>query len=233
MYVRIYIISYRRDDARAPLADRHRPSSREEVLPICRHCGRSLLALHAHEIEEVRRPVDLVVELLWVCELELVLHGGGVAHAHEVVVPHVVVGHHEESEEAVRQEELHLLVVRGQVALGVGRRVAVLAAPLVARGRELVGREAHGARGEGGGDDDGALAVPRLVVRHHPRVHGHVGGRQLRELVGLRVHPAQGFHALEVLVLGQQGGHVHLLVRAPLRHEDDAPDLLHLRVVRG
>jgi len=67
-----------------------------------------------------------VVELPRVCQLEVVFHVCRVAHAHEVVVPDVVVGHHEEAEEVVREEHLHLLVVGGQVAVRVGAHVAVL-----------------------------------------------------------------------------------------------------------
>eukprot|EP00964_Phaeocystis_antarctica_P078146 scaffold48598_cov65-Phaeocystis_antarctica.AAC.1 len=203
-------------------------SLRVVVLPVGRLHGRLVGRV---EVEEVRRPVQLVVELLGVCELELVLHVGRVAHAHEVVVPHVVLGHHEEAEELVGEQHLHALVVRGQVAVRVGARVAVLPPPLVAGGRELVGGEGDGAGREGARDDDGALAVPRLVLGHGARVRRHVDGRELRQLVGLRVHPAERLHALEVLVLGQHGGRVHHLVRAPLRHHDHAAHLLDLRVV--
>lgn len=45
---------------------------------------------------------------LGVVELERVLHADRVADAHEVVVPAVVLRHHEEPEEPVRQEHLHL-----------------------------------------------------------------------------------------------------------------------------
>mmetsp|Transcript_8475 Transcript_8475/g.28819 ORF Transcript_8475/g.28819 Transcript_8475/m.28819 type:complete len:688 (+) Transcript_8475:1085-3148(+) len=193
--------------------------------------ARMRVGLHVGKAEEVGRPMQLVVELLWDGELQVVLHGGRVPDAHEVVVPDLVLGHHVEAHEAVREKELHLLVVRGQVALRVCRRVAVLAAPLVARGGQLVGREGHGAGGEGHGEDHRALAVPRLVVRHDARVHVEVRGRELGHLVGLCVEPPQRLHALEVLVVGDGRGHVHLLVRAPLGHEDDAADLLDLGVV--
>lgn len=45
---------------------------------------------------------------LGVVELEAVLHPDGVAHAHEVVVPTVVLRHHEEAQEPIRQQHLHL-----------------------------------------------------------------------------------------------------------------------------
>lgn len=38
---------------------------------------------------------------------------------HEVVIPAALRGHHEVAEEPVGQQHLHLLVVAGQVALGV------------------------------------------------------------------------------------------------------------------
>eukprot|EP00964_Phaeocystis_antarctica_P108389 scaffold72998_cov65-Phaeocystis_antarctica.AAC.4 len=60
-----------------------------------------------------------------------------------------------------------------------------------------------GAGREGARDDDGALAVARLLLAHGGRVHHR---RELRQLVGLRVHPTEKLHALEILVLGQHGG---------------------------
>jgi len=47
------------------------------------------------------------------------------------------------------------------------------------------------------GDDDGLLAVPVLVVLHDARVGRDVLGRQLRQLVGLRVDPTQWLHLLQ------------------------------------
>jgi hypothetical protein len=38
-------------------------------------------------------------------------------HTHEIVVPRTRVGHHIETEEPVRKEHLHLLVVRWRVSL--------------------------------------------------------------------------------------------------------------------
>ena len=60
-------------------------------------------------------------------------------------------GHHEEAEEPVGEQHLHFLVVAGQVALRVVALVRVGAAPLEARGRQLVGREGARAGGEAGG----------------------------------------------------------------------------------
>mmetsp|Transcript_67280 Transcript_67280/g.140140 ORF Transcript_67280/g.140140 Transcript_67280/m.140140 type:complete len:207 (+) Transcript_67280:487-1107(+) len=174
-----------------------------------------------------------MVELLGVVELEAVRHGGLVLDAHKVVVPRALVRHHIEPEEAVRQKHLHLLVVRRRVSLRVGALVLVLAAPLVARGGELVGRERAGARGERARDEDGALDVPRLVALEDPSVLCDVLRCKLGELVGLRVHPAQRLQVLEVLVLWELVGERDALVVAKLRGHDDAADLLDGGVVRG
>mmetsp|Transcript_31891 Transcript_31891/g.87333 ORF Transcript_31891/g.87333 Transcript_31891/m.87333 type:complete len:766 (-) Transcript_31891:1916-4213(-) len=219
----------------APPRSAPRPQSVErlrsgKVVLAVRRLGHRVL--DRGKVEEVGGAVALVVKVARVGELEVVRHGRRVAHAHKIVVPDVVVGHHEEAKEVVGQQHLDLLVVRRQVAVRVGARVAVLPAPLVARGRELVRGQRDGAGRERGGDDDGALAVPRLVLGHDARVRRHVGGRQLRQLVGLRVDPPERLHALEVLVLGQRVGQVHRLVGAPLRHHHAAAHLLHLRVVR-
>ena len=56
--------------------------------------------------------------------------------------------------------------------------------------------------------------------------------RQLRQLVRLRVHPAERLQVFEVLVLRQLDGQVDRLVRSPLRRHHDAANLLHLRIVR-
>ena len=175
--------------------------------------------------------MHLVVELLGVGELELVLELGVEAHAHEVVVPRALGGHHEEAEEAVGEQHLHLLVVRGHVALGVVALVGVLLAPLEAARRELVGGERHRAGRERARDDDGLLAIPGHVVAHNLGVGGHVLGRELRQLVRLRVYPAERLHLLQVLVLRQHVRHLHELMRAQLRHEHNAAYLLDLRVV--
>mmetsp|Transcript_39072 Transcript_39072/g.85881 ORF Transcript_39072/g.85881 Transcript_39072/m.85881 type:complete len:419 (+) Transcript_39072:398-1654(+) len=223
-------MAQRRANARSPSVPVRRLPSLREVVVAVHALDRRLVK--RREVEKVRRPVDLVVKLFRVGQLHLVLHVGRVAHAHEVVVPHVIVGHHEEAEEVVGEQHLHLLVVGGQVAVRVGADVAVLAAPLVARGRELVRAQRHRARREGARDDDGALAVPRLVLGHDFGVGRHVVRRELRQLVGLRVQPAERLHALEVLVVRQHARQVHRLVRAPLRDHDNAADLLDLRVIR-
>ena len=67
---------------------------------------------------------------------------------HEVVVPGALCWDHEEPEEAIREQHLHLLVVGGQVAVRVVARVLVVAAPLKAERSQLVGRQRAGARGE-------------------------------------------------------------------------------------
>lgn len=58
-------------------------------------------------------------------------------------------------------------------------------------------------------------------------------GCQLGQLVGLRVYPAQGLHLLEILMVGQHGGKVDVLMGAPLGYEHDTSDLFDLGVVWG
>merc|ERR1712127_224032 len=108
-----------------------------------------LSLLDRGKVQEVTGSVDLVVELLGVRECELVAHVRVVSHPHEVIVPGSLSGHHEEPEEAIREQHLDLLVVRGQVALRVVALVSVGPAPL-------------GAGGEGAGDDHRFLAVQAL-----------------------------------------------------------------------
>ena len=60
---------------------------------------------------------------------------------HEVVIPGSLSRDHEEAEEPVGQQHLHLLVEAGQVALGVVTLVCVLSAPLEPAGSQLVGAE--------------------------------------------------------------------------------------------
>mmetsp|Transcript_13958 Transcript_13958/g.40458 ORF Transcript_13958/g.40458 Transcript_13958/m.40458 type:complete len:470 (-) Transcript_13958:5660-7069(-) len=152
-------------------------------------------------------------------------------HAHEVVVPAPCVRRHEEAHEAVRQQQLHLLVVVGRVALRVGRVVFIGAPPLVAARRQLVRREAAGTRREAACGDNAALAVPRLVALEHLGVRRHVLRRHLRQLVWLRVQPAERLQVGQVVVLREARRQVYLLVVAPLRRHHDAADLLDLRVV--
>ncbi len=200
----------------------------EQVLSIRRE---EVTVLGGAEIQEMRRPVDLVVELFGIGQLHLVLDVGLEAHAHEVVVPGALRRHHEEAEEAIAEEHLNALVVRGQVALRVVALVRVLFAPLEAAGRELVGGERHGAGRERARDYDCLLAVPAQVVRHDLGVDADVLRGQLRELVGLRVHPAEGLHLLEILVLREHVWQLHGLVSAQLWHHHNASDLFDLRVV--
>mmetsp|Transcript_51851 Transcript_51851/g.121766 ORF Transcript_51851/g.121766 Transcript_51851/m.121766 type:complete len:1251 (+) Transcript_51851:175-3927(+) len=177
--------------------------------------------------------MGLVVELLGVVELEAIGHRLLVLDAHEVVVPRPLVRNHVEPEEAVREQHLHLLVVRRRVPLRVGALVLVLAAPLVAGGGELVGGQRARTRRERARDQDRLLDVPGLVGLEDGGVLGHVLRRELRELVGLRVHPAQRLQVLEVLVVRQLVRQRRALVVAELRGHDDAADLLDRGVVGG
>lgn len=174
------------------------------------------------------RPVDFVVELLGIRQVEVVLHAGIVTDAHEVVVPRSLRRHHEEAQELVRQEHLDTLVVRREITLGVVASVRVLLAPLETAWRQLVGHQGAGARRETARDDDSLLPVPSRVFRHDLGVRGDILRGKLGQLVGLSVHPAEGLQVLQVLVLGQRPRQVNRLVGSPLRRHYDATDLLHL-----
>ena len=184
------------------------------------------------KVHEVRRPVHFVVEFFGVSQMELVFHGRIVTDAHKVVIPRALSGNHEESEELVGEEHLHPLVMGRQVALGIVAAVGVLFAPFESARSEFVGHQRAGSGGEAARDDHRLLSVPRGVVGHHFGVGGDVLRRELRQLVGLRVHPAERLQILQVLVLRQLIGQVNRLVRAPLRRHHDAADLLHLRIIR-
>ena len=56
---------------------------------------------------------------------------------------------------------------------------------------------------------------------------------QLRELVRLGVDPTQWFHLLQVVMVREHGGQVHVLVGAPLWNQNHTSDLLYLRIVGG
>ncbi len=94
----------------------HRTFSSEGVIAIG---GCDVTLFDGGEIHKVRRSMHLVVELFGVGQVEFVLHLRVVAHAHEVVVPRTRGRHHEKAKELVRQQHLHALVVRRQVALRV------------------------------------------------------------------------------------------------------------------
>lgn len=58
---------------------------------------------------------------------------------HEVVVPGALSWNHEETKETIREQHLHLLVVGGQVAMGIIASVLVIATPLKTKRSQLVG----------------------------------------------------------------------------------------------
>lgn len=123
-------------------------------------------------------------------------------HAHEVVVPHPVVGHHEEAQKDVGEQHLHLLRMRGEVTRRVHLRdVLVRFTPRETGGREPVRRQRAGSGRETAGGDNGLVGDPGLVVGQNVRMERHVGGQQLRLLIRLRVDPAEGLQIAEVLML--------------------------------
>ena len=67
---------------------------------------------------------------------------------HEVVIPGSLCRDHEEAKEPIREEHLDLLVVRGQVPVGIVARVLVVSAPLVTGRGQLVRRQRARARSE-------------------------------------------------------------------------------------
>lgn len=60
---------------------------------------------------------------------------------HEVVVPGHLARNHEEAQEAIREQHLHSLIMRWQVAFRVVPFVCVLSTPLIPTGCQLVGCE--------------------------------------------------------------------------------------------
>mmetsp|Transcript_8139 Transcript_8139/g.19407 ORF Transcript_8139/g.19407 Transcript_8139/m.19407 type:complete len:378 (-) Transcript_8139:6017-7150(-) len=173
-----------------------------------------------------------MVVLAGVLDAETVLHRGIVLLAHEVVVPEGVVWHHEEAQEDITQQHLHLLRVGGQETRRVGACVLVRLTPLEALGRNAVGCQRAAAWREAAGNDDRLVSQPRLVVCQHSGMEGHVLRTQVRLLVRLRVDPAQWLQVTQVIMVGQLLRQRHIAVRANLRHHDHAPNLLHLGVVR-
>ena len=75
-------------------------------------------------------------------------------------------------------------------------RVLVVAAPLEARRCQLEGGERAGAWSEAARDGDGLLPVPAGVGSHDLGLRGNVLWGELRQFVGLRVHPPQWLHVL-------------------------------------
>lgn len=62
-------------------------------------------------------------------------------HTHKVVVPGDLTRNHEESEETIREQHLHSLIVGRQITFRIVALVCVLSTPLVATWRQLVGCE--------------------------------------------------------------------------------------------
>ena len=74
--------------------------------------------------------------------------------------------------------------------------VLVILAPLKARGCQLVGCERARSWREATSDDNGLLSVPRRIVSHDLGVGGDVLRGELRQLIGLCVHPTEWLHVL-------------------------------------
>ncbi len=99
----------------------------EQVLSIRRE---EVAVLSGAKVQEMRRPVHLVIELLRVGQLQLVLEIRVKTNTHEVVVPGALGGHHEKAEEAIAEQHLNTFIMRRQIALRVVALVHVLLAPL-------------------------------------------------------------------------------------------------------
>ena len=125
----------------------------------------NLHLLQTGEVEKMCWTVGLVVELHWICQLELIVHVGRMTHTctqsssqahtvqhytltHEVIVPGALGRDHEESQEPVGEQHLDLLIVRGEVAVRIVPCILVVATPFIAQRSQLVGSERAGTWGE-------------------------------------------------------------------------------------
>lgn len=87
---------------------------------------------------------------------------------HKVVVPGDLAGHHEEAQEAVREQHLDSFIVGWQVTFRVVALVCVLTTPLVSAGCQLVGCE--GARARGKAERWGEMLLIIICTRNIARM---------------------------------------------------------------
>ena len=78
-------------------------------------------------------------------------------------------------------------------------------------------------------DDDSFLAVPGWIVGHNLGVRRDVLGRELGQLIGLRVDPPERLHLFQVFVLRHRIGQMAGLMGTPLRDHHYVPDFFHLQ----
>jgi len=76
--------------------------------------------------------MNLVVVFLGVLEFEAEFHSWGVLHSMKVVVPRPRVGNHEEAQEEIREQHLHLLIKYRGVPLGIHSLLSVCFSPFKA-----------------------------------------------------------------------------------------------------
>ena len=79
--------------------------------------------------------------------------------------------YHVEAKEAVAEEHLDLVIVGGEITVGVAASVLVYPAPLVARRSQLVCSQRARSRREAARQHYAFLPVPLLVVLQYPRMH--------------------------------------------------------------
>lgn len=82
--------------------------------------------------------MNFMVELLRIGQLKFVLHRRFMSNAHEIVVPAALCRYHEETEELVRQQHLHALIMTWQIAFWIVAFVGVLRSPFKARRRQFI-----------------------------------------------------------------------------------------------
>lgn len=147
------------------------------------------------EVEEVLRPVLLVVEVLWSVHYQAVPHVFSEVNAIEIVVPQTTVRRNEvEAEELVAKDDLDSFIVGlietcdGHVLSGL---LLVLKSPLETLRSQPVHGETAAALGEGAGADDGVCGIPVRVNRLQLGMHSCVSSRQTTCFRGLSMNPAK------------------------------------------
>lgn len=99
---------------------------------------------------------------LWICQLQAILHRGGVLDPHKIVVPTSQVRNHIESHEPVTQQHLSTLIMCRQVSLWIPSDILVLPSPFISSRGQLVCRQGTGSRCKTACDQDTTLAIPLI-----------------------------------------------------------------------
>ena len=75
--------------------------------------------------------------------------------------------------------------------------ILIVPAPLKAGGCQLVRRQGARAWSEATSDDNGPLSIPGGIVSHDLGMGGHILRGELRQLIGLCMHPTKRLHVLK------------------------------------